>query len=349
MAKACQLLNEKEIHNTFAIILCGGIYMASIDFKKLKTPGEVKAMIRHCDTEERLKHNHSNLDIDKTMTNENVNYTKLTYEQSCKRYDKRIEYLDSQPGANLRKDRVTAFGLTVPACENMTKAESEDFFLDVCRLFQKEFGYKNIISAIGHYDEIHSYIDHGELKESRPHLQFYVIPEIDGKLNGKKFSSKKRMMELNQKVEAIAKEKYNKRFLTHEKPRKRTVEELKRITNSEQEKLLLERTKIEQERNKLEQECNELEREIKKLTATEKGTRELFNDTKANLLQLLDIAKGQGYNFDEYLVNQQRAGSINRIIKKILKNPLPELEKIEKILEPIRQQKQEQQDYDLDR
>lgn len=310
--------------------------MASINFMKIKDAGSVKAMLRHCDSEERLKHEHSNKDIDKTRTNENINYTRLTYKQSCERYDNRIKFLDGQPGANKRADRVSCFGLTVPSCEGMTQDETKRFFNDVCRKFQNEFGGKNIVSAIAHFDEIHNYVDHGELKESRAHLHFYVIPEIDGKLNGKKFSSKKRMIELNKAIDNIAREKYNKRFLTNEKPRKRTVEELKAITNAQQEKLLSERAKVEQERNNLEQQCNELEKEVKRLTATEKGTRALFNDTKDNLLQLLDVAKSSGYDFNEFIVNQQRAGTINNIIKKILKKPLPELEAIEKTLEPER-------------
>ncbi len=123
--------------------------MASVDFKKLKTVGDVKAMLRHSDTEERLRHNHSNEDIDKSRTNENINFAKLTYEQSCKRYDNRIKFLDSQPGANLRKDRVSAFGLTVPVCEGMDRTESIHFLNDVCKLFQSEFGNKNIIAAYG--------------------------------------------------------------------------------------------------------------------------------------------------------------------------------------------------------
>lgn len=207
--------------------------MASINFKKLKSASSVKAMLRHCDSVERLKHEHSNQDINKDLTKENVNYTKLTYEQSCQRYDNRLKYLDNLPGANKRTDRVSCFGLTVPACEGMTQDEAKRFFNDVCREFQTQFSGKNIVAAIAHFDEIHDYIDHGELKESRAHLHFYVIPEVDGKLNGKKFSSKKRMIELNQKIDAIARERYNKRFLTHEKPRKRSVEELKALSEAE--------------------------------------------------------------------------------------------------------------------
>lgn len=207
--------------------------MASINFMKIKNASSVKAMLRHCDSDERLKHEHSNKDIDKERTNENVNYTHLTYEQSCNRYDNRLKQLDSQPKANLRKDRVTCFGLTVPACEGMTHDEAKSFFRDVCKEFQNQFNGKNIVAAVAHFDEIHSYVDHGELKESRAHLHFYVIPEISGKLNGKQFSSKKRMIELNKAIDNIAREKYNKRFLTNEKPRHRTVEELKSLSELE--------------------------------------------------------------------------------------------------------------------
>lgn len=218
--------------------------MASINFKKLKTAGDVKAMLRHCEPEERLKHKHSNIDINNELTENNVNYTKLTYANSCERYDKRIKFLDSQPGANLRKDRVSCFGLTISACEGMDETEAKDFFLDVCQVFQNEFGGRNIVSAIAHFDEIHSYIDKGEVKESRPHLHFYVIPELNGKLNGKQFSSKKRMIELNQKIHIIAREKYHKRFMTNEKAHKCSVEELKSISNNEQEQRIKTRDEL---------------------------------------------------------------------------------------------------------
>ena len=103
--------------------------MASINFKKLKSASSVKAMLRHCDSVERLKHEHSNQDINKDLTKENVNYTKLTYEQSCQRYDNRLKYLDNLPGANKRTDRVSCFGLTVPTCEGMTQDEAKRFFM----------------------------------------------------------------------------------------------------------------------------------------------------------------------------------------------------------------------------
>lgn len=240
--------------------------MASIDFKKIKSAGELKAMLRHCDNDERLKHEHSNEDIDKEKTHENINYTKLTYGQSCARFDKRIEILDSSTNKNKRKDRVVAFGLTVPSCEGMTREESASFFMDCCKLFQSEFNARNIISAIAHYDEIHSYIVAGEMKESREHLHFYVIPEIDGQLNGKNFSSKKRMIELNKKLEKLAIEKYHKNFLTKEPARKRSVEELKSISNSEQERRIKVRDELMLE---IENKSNSLKKTLMELRELE--------------------------------------------------------------------------------
>ena len=58
--------------------------MASVNFMKCKSAGEVKAMLRHCDKEERLKHNHSNKEIDKTKTMDNINYSRLGYSEVCK-------------------------------------------------------------------------------------------------------------------------------------------------------------------------------------------------------------------------------------------------------------------------
>ncbi len=113
------------------------------------------------------------------------------------------------------------------------------------------------MSARPHFDEIHNYVDHGELKESRGHLHFYVIPEINGKLNGKQFSSKKRMIELNKKIDELARTKYHKKFLTHEKPRKRTVEELKAITNDETERLIKRNNVLEGIRQDLNKKCIE--------------------------------------------------------------------------------------------
>ena len=87
--------------------------MASVNFLKLHTPQEVKAIIRHCDKDERQKHEHSNKQIRKDLTHLNDDYG-INYVDTCREYDERIAYLDSLPGANVRKDRVTCFSLEIP-------------------------------------------------------------------------------------------------------------------------------------------------------------------------------------------------------------------------------------------
>lgn len=221
--------------------------MASVNFMKCKTVGEAKAMIRHCDKEERLKHEHSNKEINKESTKDNFDFTRLGYQEVCAKYDDRIKNLDETTNTNKRKDRITCFGLTIPACEGMNLEESKQFFFDVIKLMLNRFGKENVLAAYGHVDEIHDYIDHGEVKTSRAHLHVYVVPELDGRLNGKKFSSKSSMQTLNKEIDRLAQEKYKRRFLTKEKPRNLTVEQLKELSAAEQTKRIQDRDRLEDE------------------------------------------------------------------------------------------------------
>jgi len=175
--------------------------MASVNFEKLKSPQEVKAMLRHCDINERMKHNHSNEHIDKSLTHTNLQ-SNITYEQACERFDKRIEYLDSLDGANKRSDRVLCFGLTIPCPKGLTEQQEVKFFCETVRLVGAQCGVDNIVCAYFHRDEKHKYIDaetHKE-RESDNHGHMYVVPGIAEKLNGKEFSSKKNMLKLNKAI-----------------------------------------------------------------------------------------------------------------------------------------------------
>ena len=57
--------------------------------------------------------------------------------------------------------------MTIPACDGMSKEDSVKFFFDVIKIMSARFGKANMVSAYAHYDEIHEYIDHGEVKTSR--------------------------------------------------------------------------------------------------------------------------------------------------------------------------------------
>ena len=203
--------------------------MASVNFEKLKTPQQVKAMLRHCDGEERLEANHSNIDIDKSKTSGNMQGN-LGYAAACQRYDERIAFLDAKPGANRRKDRVTCFGLNVPAPKDLEQEDEKAFFLAVIEIIINQYGQDNIVQYYMHQDEKHEYIhaETGERCMSRSHLQCYVVPEHNGKLNGKWFSSRANMVRLNNAIHRMAQEQFGVMFMDGSKRKSRkTVEQLK--------------------------------------------------------------------------------------------------------------------------
>lgn len=208
--------------------------MASVNFMKLTGSNAVKGILRHCDPKERERHEHKNQDIDKSqISNDIVMRDNLDYALSCGRYMQRIKDLDSTTNTNKRKDRVTCFSLEVPSPEGLDRDQANAFLADAFRIMQQRFGVENVINGYIHNDEIHNYMDHGEIKESRSHIHVLVVPEIDGKLNGKSFSSRKNMKDLNNTLDSYCRSKYKVPFMTHEKPRKRTVEELKQLSNDE--------------------------------------------------------------------------------------------------------------------
>lgn len=202
--------------------------MASIHYGKIKTAGQVKAWLRHCETEQRKTREHRNEDIDKARTNENINFMGLSYSESCEKYDKRIKELDSTTNTNRRKDRVTCFGLIISMPEGLTREEEKELMEVSIQLFEKKYGKENIVGAYGHWDEIHDYCKGDSFKSSRAHVHLFVVPEVRGVLRGKEFSSKKAMKEMNRAVDRKCYSMFGKHFLTGEKAGKKSVEDLKR-------------------------------------------------------------------------------------------------------------------------
>lgn len=199
--------------------------MASVNFHKCKAgTGEAGALIRHCDKQERLKHDHGNEHVDKKLTNGNMQFRGSTYRQTMDRLRQRLAELDAQPGANRRKDRVELFMLEIPIPHGY---EVKPFAEMAVREIAAMYGKDNVLNAYLHVDEVHDYLDRGELRRSLAHIHVPVVPEIGGRLNGKEFSSRSRMCELNQRIDQRARELGGPGFLTGKAPRRRTVEELK--------------------------------------------------------------------------------------------------------------------------
>lgn len=206
--------------------------MASCDWQKIKLPQEAKAMLRHCVTDERMRSEHANTEIDKNRTRQNVAFGSMSsYVESCTRYDERIAELDAVEGANKRKDRVTLVGLSIPTPEGMPDDVARRWFADVYAHIEERFGSENVIGGSAHFDEVHEYKDAetGTKRESRAHLHAYVIPVHGEKLNAKKVMSKANMISLNREVEDMTRERYSEyRFMTGTKRKsKKSVEALK--------------------------------------------------------------------------------------------------------------------------
>lgn len=215
--------------------------MASVNYLKCKGAGHAKAMMRHSEKEERLKHEHSNPDIDKSCTEKNSSMYGLSYDEMCAKLDDRICTLDETTNTNKRSDRVVMFSLEYSVPEGILEWKEEAFLADVEKLIAEQYGERNIIESERHMDEKHKYMDHGEEKLSRAHGHTFVVPEIDGKLNGKKFSSKSQMMKLNKSIEEMSVQKYQLHFMTGREARHQSVEELKRESAIEQQTLSIQK------------------------------------------------------------------------------------------------------------
>ena len=203
---------------------------------KCKTPSNAKAMLRHCDRDERLKtKEHSNRELDKSKTKHNAQF-KYDYQETVERYEKRISDLDATTNTNKRKDRITMFMLETVVPDGLSGAKARDWMDKCLEAVYDMYGSKNVINAYIHRDETHEYIDEDNKKKmSREHIHIAVVPEHEGVLNGKWFSSRSNMMKLNNSLQKMTQSEFNCDYMTgRNKKRSKTVEELKYDSNVKQ-------------------------------------------------------------------------------------------------------------------
>lgn len=206
--------------------------MASAKFEGGKCKGslKVKAFFRHDEKVQRLSHEHTNEHIDKSKTHLNTSAYGLSYKEACMKYDKRIAELDATTNVNKRKDRVTMQSIEIPVPEGLAYISQQAFFDNVKEILCAMFGEINLIEAFYHYDEGHEYIDPEtkEKKMSRNHGHYNFVPEVDGQLNGKAFSSRANMKKLNGAIDKMCQMEFGVLFMDGTKKKgKKTVEQLK--------------------------------------------------------------------------------------------------------------------------
>lgn len=194
--------------------------MASCDWQKIKTATEAKAILRHSAEDKRRTDKHSNKDINPARSAMNISIGAMTsYQEACEAYDERIADLDSQPGANRRKDRVTLIGLVIPAPAGLDDGQAIEWLSDAYDIACEEMGGdRNVIGGSIQVDERHEYVDArtGRTEMSRQHLHLYAVPEYEGRLNAKKVCTKSAMVRMNNRIEAMSQERYGLPWLTGE-------------------------------------------------------------------------------------------------------------------------------------
>lgn len=189
-------------------------------------------LLKHCDQTFRADptKQHSNIEIDPSKSYQNQNFTGMSWKESREKWEKRLAELDRTTNTNKRDDRIEMTSLEMPVPLGMTNEKAKELFQDFYDMCREKFGDENIISATSHFDEIAPYTDakDGMIKVSRPHIHIQVVPEVNGKLSNKDFSSLTNILKMNQAVEKLCNEKYHVRFNTGETPRRQSTEHLKK-------------------------------------------------------------------------------------------------------------------------
>ena len=234
--------------------------MASVQFDGGKLHGaiEAKAMMRHADMQERLEHTHSNKDIDKSLTVLNSDLHDLSYREMCDLYDQRMQQYQKNSKRAIRKDAVTLYDAIITVPEQLPEGLEDDWFRDVENIINRHYGKNVVLDIKIHRDEVHDYTDPDSKQRvtSRTHGHVFMFPEVDNKLNAKKFSSRQNMMSLNRRIDKMTHSLYGCAFLTGKLAKDRdfqSVEQLKRASdNAELERQARQiKSKLQDAHNKL--------------------------------------------------------------------------------------------------
>lgn len=231
--------------------------MASVNWEKIKSRQQVKAIMRHdCkDTREQTKE-HSNPHLQPGMTALNGGIWD-TYAEAVSRYEKR--YAEVNENKTVRKDAVVGLGFSIPAPDDLPEDREDEWFARTLAIMADRYGVDNIACYAVHRDERHEYIDPDthEHKVSRTHAQGILFPECDGTMSAKKIMTKGRMAALNRAIDEMTQKEFGIPYLTGKGQRSRgSVEELKaRSLQAEVEEL-------EQKQKSKEQALKDMTRDI---------------------------------------------------------------------------------------
>lgn len=170
----------------------------------------------------RSKSSHSNPDIDRSRSDENV----ITQYQPANRYieviDRRIASLNLKKA--VRKDAVVMCQAMITASPEWfagkTQPEIDSFLKDATSFIEGRYGYENIVSIVKHMDE------------KTPHLHINFVPVKDGRLSAKAIFTREELSNLQDDFyEKIGKKYKMERGEKKEVPNRHlTVRDYKAVT-----------------------------------------------------------------------------------------------------------------------
>ena len=256
--------------------------MASVDWKKTNAL-TLARMGAHFDNSKREVMNHSNADIDRSKTADNYYLGCDSWGDLLDKSKNFINEMDEKYPPKKKQnpeDRVTMVALEVPCPREITDAGlSQLFFENMDALFRERYGRAYTGMAV-HVDEVHTYLDHGEIKTSCEHGHAFVCAyaeweqatkrgtELRKGINGKNFETRSHLNELNKAVDEMCVERFGVHYNTGAPARRRSVEELKVETIIEMADKMADQRRqmwqLEQEKIDVKKELATKQREIAK-------------------------------------------------------------------------------------
>lgn len=204
--------------------------MASANWLKATTQ-KAGAMKKHLGQKEREQGNHSNKDIDRTLSKNNYSLGCSDYSEALESMKHRTKEVDELiPPKRIRKDRVTCCFIELPCPRELTvRGLSDDFFKGAYKTLCDFFGVKNVHGGFVHKDEVHTYTDKDKtLRTSLEHIHVLVSAYTPEKgINGKAFETRTRLKALNSALDDMCFRSFGIRLNTKETPTHKSVERLK--------------------------------------------------------------------------------------------------------------------------
>lgn len=212
--------------------------MASANWLKATTQ-KAGAMKKHLGQKERENGNHSNQDINISLSKQNYSIGCSDYSIALERMKTRTKEVDEvQPPKRIRKDRMTCCFIELPCPDELTQqGRSDEFFHKAYKVIQNFFGDSNVHGGFVHKDERHEYTDKdGKQRMSLEHMHTLVSAYTREKgINGKAFETKARLRAFNKALDEMCAREFGVHLNTGERADRKSVETLKQESEARQE------------------------------------------------------------------------------------------------------------------